>query len=90
MANYYLDFEQPLKEIDQKILELEGDSSSHKEELSLLTSEREDCLKKIFSNYNKIITINGKPNIDISFDEIIIDYIPIKFLDVFSVKTVII
>ena len=48
MANYYLDFEQPLKEIDQKILELEGDSSSHKEELSLLTSEREDCLKKIF------------------------------------------
>ena len=50
MANYYLDFEQPLKEIDQKILELEGDSSSHKEELSLLTSEREDCLKKIFSN----------------------------------------
>ena len=53
MANYYLDFEQPLKEIDQKILELEGDSSSHKEELSLLTSEREDCLKKIFSNLTR-------------------------------------
>ena len=34
-----------------------------------------DKYKTNFSNYNKIITINGKPNIDISFDEIIIDYI---------------
>ena len=59
MANYYLDFEQPLKEIDQKILELEGDSSSHKEELSLLTSEREDCLKQIFSKLVKLLKFVG-------------------------------
>ena len=49
MHNYYLDFEQPLKEIDQKIIELERNSNAHRKELALLISEREDCLKSIFS-----------------------------------------
>ena len=49
MRNYYLDFEQPLKEIDQKIIELEGNSNAHPKELALLISEREECIKSIFS-----------------------------------------
>ena len=53
MSNYYLDFEQPLKEIDQKILEIEGGSGGQSEELSILISEREECLKKIFSKLTR-------------------------------------
>ena len=53
MSNYYLDFEQPLKEIDQKIIELEGNSNAHPKELALLISEREDCLKSIFSTLTR-------------------------------------
>ena len=53
MSNYYLDFEQPLKEIDQKILELEGDVGPQSEKLSSLISEREDCLTNIHSKLTR-------------------------------------
>ena len=53
MPNYYLDFEQPLKEIDRKILELEGDVGPQSEELSTLISEREDCLINIHSKLTR-------------------------------------
>ena len=53
MSNYYLDFEQPPKEIDQKILELEGDVGPQSEELSSLISEREDCLTNIHSKLTR-------------------------------------
>ena len=53
MRNYYLDFEQPLKEIDQKIIELERNSNAHPKELALLISDREDCLKSIFSTLTR-------------------------------------
>ena len=53
MPNYYLDFEQPLKEIDRKILELEGDVGPQSEELSTLISEREDCLTNIHSKLTR-------------------------------------
>lgn len=53
MSNYYLDFEQPLKEIDRKILELEGDVGPQSEELSTLISEREDCLANIHSKLTR-------------------------------------
>ena len=53
MSNYYLDFEQPLKEIDRKILELEGNVGPQSEELSTLISEREDCLTNIHSKLTR-------------------------------------
>lgn len=53
MSNYYLDFEQPLKEIDRRILELEGDVGPQSEELSTLISEREDCLINIHSKLTR-------------------------------------
>ena len=53
MSNYYLDFEQPLKEIDRKILELEGNVGPQSEELSILISEREDCLINIHSKLTR-------------------------------------
>ena len=53
MSNYYLDFEQPLKEIDRKILELEGNVGPQSEELSILISEREDCLTNIHSKLTR-------------------------------------
>ena len=55
MANYYLDFEIPLKEIDQKILELETDTGSldHSSEISSLKSERESTQKNIFSGLSR-------------------------------------
>ena len=55
MANYYLDFEIPLKEIDQKILELEIDTGSldHTSEISSLKSERESTQKNIFSGLSR-------------------------------------
>ena len=53
MSNYYLDFEQPLKEIDRKILELEGNVGPQSEDLSTLISEREDCLTNIHSKLTR-------------------------------------
>ena len=55
MANYYLDFEIPLKEFDQKILELETDTGSldHTSEISALKSERESTQKNIFSGLSR-------------------------------------
>ena len=43
MTDYYLDFENPLKEIDQKIIELEADTSSadHSSQITSLKSEKE-------------------------------------------------
>jgi len=55
MANYYLDFENPLKEIDQKIIELEIDTSSkdHSSEIIALKSEKESTQKSIFSGLSR-------------------------------------
>ncbi len=55
MADYYLEFEKPIEAIDQKILELEADTSSadHSGELSTLRSKRETSLKKIFSGLSR-------------------------------------
>ena len=51
MSFYYLDFEQPLKEIDLKILELESDVNVDRssDELTSLTSQRDELLKDIYS-----------------------------------------
>ncbi|MEA1881075.1 MAG: acetyl-CoA carboxylase carboxyltransferase subunit alpha [Candidatus Marinimicrobia bacterium] len=55
MADYYLEFEKPIEAIDQKILELEADTSSadHSPELSTLRTKRESSLKKIFSGLSR-------------------------------------
>ena len=55
MAKYYLNFEKPVEEIDQAILELEADASSvdHSSELSILKVKREASLKKIFSGLSR-------------------------------------
>jgi len=55
MADYYLEFEKPVQAIDQKILELEADTSSedHSSELSNLRTKRESSLKKIFSGLSR-------------------------------------
>ena len=55
MSDYYLDFENPLKEIDQKIIELETDTSStdYSSELIALKSEKELTQKKIFSELSR-------------------------------------
>ena len=55
MVDYYLDFENPLKEIDQKIIELEADTSSvdHSSEIITLKSEKELTQKSIFSGLSR-------------------------------------
>ena len=55
MADYYLDFENPLKEIDQKIIELESDTSSadHSSQIASLKSEKELTQKSIFSGLSR-------------------------------------
>ena len=55
MAHYYLDFEGPIKEIDQKILELETDAGStdHTAELNSLKSERKLVQKDISSGLSR-------------------------------------
>jgi len=55
MAKYYLNFEKPVEEIDQAILELEADATSvdHSSELSTLKVKREASLKKIFSGLSR-------------------------------------
>ena len=55
MAHYYLDFESPIKEIDQKILELETDTGStdHTAELNSLKSERKLVQKDISSGLSR-------------------------------------
>ena len=55
MLDYYLDFENPLKEIDQKIIELEADPSSadHSSEIFALKSEKELRQKSIFSGLSR-------------------------------------
>ena len=55
MADYYLEFEKPIQEIDLKILELEADTSSadHSTELSKLKTKRNSSLKEIFSGLSR-------------------------------------
>jgi len=55
MTDYYLDFEKPLKEIDQKIVELETDSTSsdHSSEIIQLNSKKEETRKSIFSDLSR-------------------------------------
>ena len=55
MSFYYLDFEQPLKEIDLKILELESDVNIDRssDELTSLTSQRDELLKDIYSKLTR-------------------------------------
>ena len=55
MLDYYLDFENPLKEIDQKIIELETDTSSadHSSEIIALKSQKELTQKSIFSGLSR-------------------------------------
>ena len=55
MVDYYLDFENPLKEIDKKIIELETDTSSadHSSDIIALKSQKELTLKSIFSGLSR-------------------------------------
>ena len=55
MTDYYLDFENPLKEIDQKIIELEADTSSadHSSQITSLKSEKQSTQKTIFSGLSR-------------------------------------
>ena len=55
MSDYYLDFELPLKEIDQKILELESDPNSKNtsEEISSLSLQKKERLEEIFSKLTR-------------------------------------
>ena len=54
MADYYLDFEKSIKEIDLKILELESENSSDdNSELLSLKTNRETILKEIYSNLTR-------------------------------------
>ena len=55
MVDYYLDFENPLKEIDQKIIELEADTSStdHSSQITSLKSEKKSTQKTIFSGLSR-------------------------------------
>ena len=55
MLDYYLDFENPLKEIDQKIIKLETDSSStdYSSQIIALKSEKELTQKSIFSGLSR-------------------------------------
>ena len=54
MADYYLDFEKSIKEIDLKILELESEGSSDdNSELLSLKTNRETILKEIYSNLTR-------------------------------------
>ena len=55
MADYYLEFEKPIQEIDLKIMELEADTSSadHSTELSKLKTKRNLSLKEIFSGISR-------------------------------------
>ena len=54
MADYYLDFEKSIKEIDLKILELESEGSSDdNSELLSLKTNRDTILKEIYSNLTR-------------------------------------
>ena len=54
MADYYLDFEKSIKEIDLKIFELESEGSSDdNSELLSLKTNRETILKEIYSNLTR-------------------------------------
>ena len=56
MSEYYLEFEKPIQEIDEEILELRSvDTLSQdiKDKIVTLESKRIDLMKKIFSNLNR-------------------------------------
>ena len=55
MSDYYLDFELPIKEIDQKILELESgpNSKNASEEISSLSLQKKERLEEIFSKLTR-------------------------------------
>ena len=55
MADYYLEFEKPLKMIDEQIIEMEtsDDPDAHRTEIEELKRKRKDKLKKIFSGLSR-------------------------------------
>jgi len=55
MAEYYLDFEKPLKSLDEEILELETREINHSNlvKLETLRKKRDKKLKKIFSQLSR-------------------------------------
>ena len=55
MKDYYLEFEKPLKLIDEKIIELETseDPDSHRTEIENLIKKRVGELEKIFSSLTR-------------------------------------
>ena len=82
MSDYYLDFELPLKEIDQKILELESDPNSKNtsEEISSLSLQKKERLEDLKNSKN--YTPYNKSNYLIS-DGIYYVYINIKYRKMF-------
>ena len=55
MADYYLEFEKPLKLIDEKIIEMEtsDDPDTHRLEIEELKQKRKDELEKIYSGLSR-------------------------------------
>jgi acetyl-CoA carboxylase carboxyl transferase subunit alpha len=55
MADYYLEFEKPLKLIDEKIIEMEtsDDPDTHRLEIEELKHKRKDELEKIYSGLSR-------------------------------------
>ena len=55
MADYYLEFEKPLKLIDEKIIEMEtsDDPDAHRLEIEELKQKRKDELEKIYSGLSR-------------------------------------
>ena len=55
MAHYYLDFEKPIKELEEKILKLQSikDDQDHSAELADLIKGRDNKLREIYSNLSR-------------------------------------
>ena len=55
MARYYLDFEKPIEELEEKILKLQSveDAQDHSTELADLIERRDNKLREIYSNLSR-------------------------------------
>ena len=55
MALYYLDFENPIKELEEQILKLQSveDDQDHSAELAGLIESRDNKLREIYSNLSR-------------------------------------
>ena len=83
MAHYFLDFEKPIKELEEKILKLQSveDAQDHSTELADLIERRDNKLREIYSNLSRWQRVQLARHPERPFSMDYIEAITIEFVE---------